>query len=393
MAIRLSARGSRLWAPGVRIRDMSLNSEELVRYGRHLILPEVGAEGQEKLKAAKVLCVGAGGLGSPLITYLAAAGVGTLGLVDADSVELSNVHRQPIHFTDDVGRHKLDSAAEKVQWINPNVEVVLHKERLNAANALRVLRDYDIVADGTDNFAARFLINDACVMLDKPNVHAAIFRFEGQLSVFDAKRGPCYRCLFPEPPPPGTVPSCAEAGVLGVLPGVAGTLQATEVVKLILGIGDPLIGRLLSFNLLDVRFHEMRFPKDPDCPVCSDRPSITSLRDYEEHCGISAPADSPGEDMDVRELKAIIDSGGPRPVLVDVREPFEVLESRLPYHHHIPMGSFGERFSEIDRKGDIVVYCRTGVRSAAAVRFLRAQGYPRVRNLTGGIVAYMALRE
>lgn len=371
---------------------MPLTSEELTRYGRHTILPEVGVEGQEKLKAAKVLCIGAGGLGSPLMTYLAAAGIGTLGLVDDDQVELSNLHRQPIHFSNDVGRHKLESAAEKLYAINPNVRLQLHSTRLVAANALEILNGYDIIADGTDNFAARFLVNDACVMLKKPNVHAAIFRFEGQLSVFDSRKGPCYRCLFPEPPPPGTTPSCAEAGVFGVLPGIAGTMQAAEVIKLSLGVGRPLIGRLLTFDILGGRFHEMRFDKDPACPICSANPKITHLIDYKEHCGPMKSVDNEIPEMSAAELYSLIEAGGPRPILVDVREPFEVMASRLPYKHHIPVGKFGERFSEIDRNEDIVIYCRTGIRSAAAAKFLIAQGYPRVRNLVGGIEAYLAIR-
>ena len=370
----------------------NLNAEEQIRYGRHMILPEVGQEGQEKLKNAKVLCVGAGGLGSPLLTYLVSAGVGTIGVVDDDRVELSNLHRQPIHFTDDIGRHKLESAAEKLHAINPNVRLELHKTRLTSKNALQIIESYDIIADGTDNFAARFLVNDACVMLKKPNVHAAIFRFEGQISTFDTRKGPCYRCLFPEPPPPGTTLSCAEAGVFGVLPGIAGTLQAAEVIKLILKEGRPLIGRLLTFNVLDARFHEMRFEKDPRCPICSANPKITHLIDYEEHCGTKMEADSNNNaEISVEELRQLIESGQ-SPTLVDVREPFEVMASKLPYTHHIPLGSFGERFQEIDRNGDVVVYCRSGARSAAATKFLIAQGYPKVRNLAGGIDAYMASR-
>ena len=379
----------RIRAIGPIIKTMALTPEELTRYGRHIILPEVGPEGQEKLKAAKVLCVGAGGLGSPLMTYLAAAGVGTLGLVDDDQVELSNLHRQPIHFTDDVGRHKLESASEKLYAINPNVRLQLHDSRLHSRNALDILSGYDIIADGTDNFAARFLVNDACVMLKKPNVHAAIFRFEGQLSVFDARKGPCYRCLFPEPPPAGTTPSCAEAGVFGVLPGIAGTMQAAEVIKLILGVGRPLIGRLLTFDLLAGRFHELRFDKDPACPMCGPNPKITHLIDYKEHCGPTRSADQGVPQMDPRELWEMIESGAPRPVLVDVREPFEVMSSSLPYKYHIPIGQFAERLNTIDRNDDLVVYCKTGIRSEAACKLLIAQGYTRVRNLAGGIDAYL----
>jgi sulfur-carrier protein adenylyltransferase/sulfurtransferase len=369
----------------------TMTPEELIRYARHTILPEVGPAGQEKLKQAKVACIGAGGLGSPLLMYLAAAGVGTLGVVDDDLVELSNLHRQPIHFTDDIGRHKLESAAEKLYAINPHVRLHLHAERLTSANAMRILANYDIVADGTDNFPARFLVNDACVMLKKPNVHAAVFRFEGQLSVFDPRRGPCYRCLFPEPPPAGSTPSCAEAGVFGVLPGIAGTMQAAEVIKLILGIGRPLIGRLLTFDVADARFHEMRFEKDPTCPVCGENPKITSLADYDDQCGTILPPIFGVPELSAGELRDLIEAGK-SPVLVDVREPFEVVASRLPYQYHIPIGSFGERYHEIDREADIVVYCKTGVRSEAAAKLLIAQGYPRVRNLTGGIEALLAAK-
>jgi molybdopterin/thiamine biosynthesis adenylyltransferase/rhodanese-related sulfurtransferase len=322
------------------------------------------------------------------MTYLAAAGVGTLGLADDDNVELSNLHRQPIHFTSDIGRPKLESAAEKLYAINPNTRLQLHNARLNKDNAFDILKDYDIVADGTDNFAARYLVNDACVTLKKPNVHAAIFRFEGQLSVFDSTRGPCYRCLFPGPPPPGTTPSCAEAGVFGVLPGIAGSMQAAEVIKLILGAGSPLIGRLLTFDILSGRFHEMRFEKDPDCPVCSDHPTITELMDYPEHCG--TPKMSGVPEISARELHALLESENPGIVLVDVREPFEVIGAHLNYEHHIPLGQFGSRYSEIDRGADVVIYCRSGARSANATIFLLEQGYPRVRNLAGGILAYQS---
>jgi len=367
----------------------TFSAEELQRYQRHMILPEVGAAGQEKLKAAKVLCVGAGGLGSPLMTYLAAAGVGTLGLVDDDQVELSNLHRQPIHFTGDVGRPKLDSAAEKLYAINPNTRFQLHETRLTTENALEIIEGYDIVADGTDNFAARYLVNDACVMLKRPNVHAAIYRFEGQLSVFDSTRGPCYRCLFPEPPPPGTTPSCAEAGVFGVLPGIAGTMQAAEVIKLIIGAGNPLIGRFLTFDILGGRFHEMRFEKDPECRVCSAHPTLTKLIDYPEHCGTPNNMSKVPE-ISAQELKAILDSPNPGIVLVDVREPFEVVAGHLPYQVHIPLAQFASRFSEIDRDADVVIYCRSGARSANATMFLLSQGYLKVRNLAGGILEFNA---
>lgn len=360
-----------------------LSSEELVRYGRHLILPEVGVDGQAKLKEAKVLCVGAGGLGSPLMTYLAAAGIGTLGLVDDDTVDLSNLHRQPIHFTQDLGRTKLESAAEKLYAINSNVGVQLHPERLTRENALRIIEGYDILADGTDNFAARYLVSDACVKLGKPNVHAAIYRFQGQVSVFDAERGPCYRCLFPEPPPPGTAPSCAEAGVLGVLPGVAGTLQAAEVLKLILGIGDPLIGRLLTFDLLDSRFKEVRLPKDQNCPVCSKPCDEIELMEYPDHCGNRTMATQTPE-ISVEDLHAAVAGGA---VLVDVREAFEIAQGALPYKHHIPLGALQGRMRELSPDDDLIIYCRSGARSASATQFLLSHGYPRVRNLIGGMLA------
>lgn len=340
----------------------------------------MGPEGQERLRRAKVLCVGAGGLGCPLVTYLVAAGVGTVGIVDDDVVDLSNLHRQPLHSTEDLGRRKLESAGEKLYAMNPNVRLDLHPVRLTASNALDILSGYDIVADGTDNFSARYVVNDACVKLGKPNVHAAIYRFQGQVSVFDASRGPCYRCLFPEPPAPGEAPSCAEAGVLGVLPGVAGTLQGAEVLKLILGIGEPLVGRLLTFDVLETRFHEVCIPKDPACPVCSLPPSEIQLKDYAEHCGMT-----PGlPEISVDELDAALASGA---VLVDVREPFEVAEFALPYQHHIPVGQLQDRAGELDRSADLIIYCRSGQRSANATRFLLASGFERVRNLRGGVLA------
>lgn len=366
-----------------------LSNEELVRYGRHLILPEVGAAGQAKLKDAKVLCVGAGGLGSPLMTYLAAAGVGVLGLVDDDVVDLSNLHRQPIHFTGDLGRSKLESASEKLYAINPNVRLQLHPERLMSDNAVQIIQGYDIVADGTDNFSARYLVNDACVKLDKPNVHAAIYRFQGQVSVFDAQKGPCYRCLFPEPPPPGSAPSCAEAGVLGVLPGVAGTLQATEVLKLIVGIGEPLIGRLLTFDLLETRFKEVRLPKDPNCPVCSKPHDQIQLIDYPDHCS-TPPMNTETPALTVDELDAALAAGA---VLVDVREAFEVQQGALAFKHHIPLGSLQGRMRELSPEDDLIIYCRSGARSASATQYLLSHGYPRVRNLVGGMLAIDAAKR
>ena len=358
-----------------------LSDADRTRYARHLVLPEVGEEGQRKLAAARVLCVGAGGLGSPLALYLAAAGVGTLGLADFDAVDETNLHRQILYGTEDVGRPKLEAAAGRLRSLNPGVNVVTHDGRLAAANALEVLSTYDVVADGTDNFAARYLVNDACVLLGKPNVWAAIFRFEGQASVFDAAKGPCYRCVFPEPPPAGAVPSCAEGGVLGVLPGLLGTIQATEVVKLILGRGTSLVGRLLLVDALAMRFTEVALRKDPSCPVCGTAPTITRLADLEEAC---APADGGVPGIAPRELKALLDRGADV-VLLDVREPFEVRLAALPGSHNIPLGALAGRLGLLPKEAEVVALCRSGARSAAAVELLRASGYPRVRNLVGGL--------
>ncbi len=360
---------------------MTFSSEELRRYSRHLIIPEVGIEGQEKLKAASVLLVGMGGLGSPAALYLAAAGVGRLGLVDFDTVDDTNLQRQVIHGTPDVGRAKLDSAREKIAAINPHVRVDSHDVRLHSANALAILRDYDLVVDGTDNFPTRYLVNDACVLLGKPNVYGSVFRFEGQASVFDAARGPCYRCLFPEPPPPGSVPSCAEAGVLGILPGIIGTIQTNEALKLILGIGQPLIGRLVLFDALATRFREVRFGKDPRCPACGDHPTLGGLIDYDAFCS-SGAVEVP--EITPRELAGRLGAC----TLLDVREPFELEIARLPGARHIPLGELADRVGELDRGLDIVVFCRSGVRSATAVRLLLGAGFPRARNLAGGILAW-----
>ncbi len=379
---------------GVAVAE-DLTTEEIYRYSRHLIMPEVTMEGQKKLKAAKVLCVGTGGLGSPLATYLAAAGVGTLGLIDFDVVDLTNLQRQILHHTSDVGRPKIVSASEKLKAMNPNVNLQLHETWLTSENALDIFKDYDIIADGTDNFATRFLVNDACVLLGKPNVYASIFRFEGQLSVFDAKRGPCYRCVYPEPPPPGLVPSCAEGGVLGVLPGIVGTLQASEVIKLILGIGKPMIGRLLLFDALEMKFRELKLRKDSTCPICGENPSIHELIDYEEFCGvrgqeaednIAVPTVSP------LELKAELAGPNP-PLLLDVREDQELQISKLNNEYHIPVGLIADRVSELAQSADLVVYCRSGIRSAKAVDFLRRVGFKRVRNLTGGINLYAEVAD
>jgi len=366
-----------------------LSNEEILRYSRHLIMPEVGMEGQQRLKAARVLCVGAGGLGSPLSLYLAAAGVGTLGLVDFDVVDFTNLQRQIIHSTADVGRKKLDSAAEKLRGVNPHVDVRTFETRLTSDNALRIIRDFDIVVDGTDNFPTRYLVNDACVLAGKLNVYGSIFRFEGQVSVFGAKDGPCYRCLYPEPPPPGLVPSCAEGGVLGILPGLIG-VQATEAVKLVLGRGESLVGRLLLVDALAMRFQELRLRKNPDCPICGPRPTITRLVDYDAFCGVrgeEAPA-QPGQvpQIQVEELKRELDAGRDLFVL-DVREPHEVAICGLG-GHLIPLGDLPKRVHELDSSRDIVAYCRSGVRSAKAVAFLRQAGFRKVRNLAGGVFAW-----
>ncbi len=369
-----------------------LTTDDLSRYSRHLILPEVGMEGQQKLKAARVLCVGTGGLGSPLAFYLTAAGVGTLGLVDFDVVDASNLQRQIIHSTKDIGRKKLDSAEEKLTALNPAIKIVKHETMLTSANAMEILKDYDIVADGTDNFPTRYLVNDACVLLGKPNVYGSIFRFEGQASVFATKEGPCYRCLYPEPPPPGLVPSCAEGGVLGILPGLIGVIQATEVIKLILGKGDSLIGRLLLVDALTMRFRELKLRKNPECPVCGQNPTVTELIDYQHFCGIVP--ETPEEknvkngipQLTVKELKRRIDAGEDVYIL-DVREPYEYRIAHLG-GTLIPQTDVPNRLDEIDRDREIIVQCRSGVRSQRIAEFLKQQGYPRVANLAGGILAW-----
>ena len=368
----------------------TLSKEEVQRYSRHLILPEVGMEGQLKLKAAKVLCIGAGGLGSPLAMYLAAAGVGTLGLVDFDVVDFTNLQRQILHSTSDVGRKKLDSAAETLAGINPQVEVRKFETRLTSANALDIFRQFNIVADGTDNFPTRYLVNDACVLTGKPNVYGSIFRFEGQASVFAAKDGPCYRCLYPEPPPPGLVPSCAEGGVLGILPGLVGVIQATETVKLILGAPrqQSLIGRLLMVDALGMKFRELKLRKNPECPVCGKNPTIRELIDYQEFCGVRAE-EAPMTQMpavEVEELKRRLDAGEDVLVL-DVREPHEYQICNLA-GHLIPLGDLPKRVHELDSSRDIVAHCRSGKRSAEAVEFLQKAGFRKVWNLTGGILAW-----
>jgi molybdopterin/thiamine biosynthesis adenylyltransferase/rhodanese-related sulfurtransferase len=368
----------------------ALTNDEILRYSRHLIMPEVGMEGQQKLKAAKVLCVGAGGLGSPLTLYLAAAGVGTLGIVDFDVVDYTNLQRQIIHSTKDVGRKKLDSAAEKLKAINPYLEVRPFETRLTSDNALELVRQFDIVVDGTDNFPTRYLVNDACVLTGKPNVYGSIFRFEGQVSVFGAKDGPCYRCLYPEPPPPGLVPSCAEGGVLGILPGLVGVMQATEAVKLILGKGQPLIGRLLLVDALGMHFREWKLRKDPACPVCGPRPTVTKLIDYEQFCGVRGEeakvATTGVPEIQVEELKRALDAGEDLFIL-DVREPHEYQICNLK-GHLIPLGDLPRRMNELDSSREIVAHCRSGARSAKAVAFLQQAGFKKVRNLAGGILAW-----
>jgi adenylyltransferase/sulfurtransferase len=369
----------------------ALSSEEMARYSRHLILPEVGMEGQQKLKAAKVLCVGTGGLGSPLAFYLAAAGIGTLGLVDFDVVDASNLQRQIIHSTKDIGRPKLDSAAEKLQALNPFLNVVKHETMLTSKNALEIIRPYDIVADGTDNFPTRYLVNDACVLTGKPNAYGSIFRFEGQASVFAAENGPCYRCLYPEPPPPGLVPSCAEGGVLGILPGLVGVIQATEVIKLILGKGEPLVGRLLLVNSLDMRFRELKLRKNPDCPVCGSHPTVTELIDYQQFCGIVpeqkvAPMQNGIPQISVKELKQRLDQGE-KVFVLDVREPWEYEVANIG-GHLIPLNDLPSRVAELNPDQEIVVQCKSGGRSQRAAEFLARNGFDKVQNLTGGILAW-----
>ena len=386
-------------ATAAAVSQPALTHEEIARYSRHLILPEVGMEGQQRLKAAKVLLVGTGGLGSPLALYLAAAGVGTLGLVDFDTVDASNLHRQIIHSTKDIGRSKLDSAEEKLKALNPDVTIAKYETMLTSANAMEILKDYDIVADGTDNFQTRYLVNDACVLSSKPNVYGSIFRFEGQASVFATENGPCYRCLYPEPPPPGLVPSCAEGGVLGILPGLVGVIQATEVVKLILGKGEPLIGRLLLVDALSMRFRELKLRKNPECPVCGTNRTVTELIDYDQFCGI-VPQTSATQTEETNqvamqngvpqigpeELKRRQDAGEDVYVL-DVREPHEFQIASMG-GHLIPLNDLPQRVGELDREKNIVVHCKMGGRSQKAAEFLQQQGFRQVENLAGGITAW-----
>ena len=378
-------------APAGTVEVAALTNDEVKRYSRHLIMPEVGVEGQLKLKAGKVLCIGAGGLGSPAALYLAAAGVGTIGIVDFDVVDFSNLQRQVIHGTPDVGRSKLASAKDRLHALNPHVQIETYETALSSKNAIELFKPYDVILDGTDNFPTRYLVNDACVLVGKPNSYGSIFRFEGQASVFAAKNGPCYRCLYPEPPPPGLVPSCAEGGVLGVLPGVIGTIQATEAVKLIMGIGEPLIGRFLIYDALRMKFRELKLKKDPDCPVCGTHPTVRELIDYEQFCGVAPAAEATmtaddGEtETTVTELKRKMDAKEDF-FLLDVREPNEYKIGKIPGSTLIPLGEVVQRVHEIPRDREIIVHCKMGARSAKAAAFLRQQGYTRVKNLKGGIL-------
>jgi sulfur-carrier protein adenylyltransferase/sulfurtransferase len=371
---------------------MDLSNDAIRRYSRHVILPEVGLEGQKKICSASVLCIGAGGLGSPIAMYLAAAGIGRLGIVDFDAVDLSNLQRQLLHGTEDIGRPKTQSAQETIHSLNPNVEVVLHEVQLTSENALDIMRPYDIVVDGTDNFPTRYLTNDACVLLKKPNVYGSIFRFEGQASVFAPHLGgPCYRCLYPEPPPPGLVPSCAEGGVLGVLPGIIGVIQATEILKLVLGIGSSLMGRLLLFNALDMKFRELKLRRDPECPVCGQHPTVTALIDYPAFCGLTpepaARVLNPDE-VTVHDLKRALDQPELGIKVLDVREPVEQQIARINGVPLLPLSRLAERFTELDPEKEYYIHCHSGVRSLQAVRFLRQRGFKRLKSVKGGISAW-----
>jgi adenylyltransferase/sulfurtransferase len=379
--------------PEERLDEVQFSNDEIARYSRHLIMPEVTLAGQKRLKAASVLCIGTGGLGSPIALYLAAAGVGRLGLVDYDIVDFSNLQRQILHGTDDVGRKKLNSAKDSIKAINPNVQVDLHDCMFRSENAKQLVANYDIVIDGTDNFPTRYLSNDVCVLLKKPNIYGSIFRFEGQCTVFAPHLGgPCYRCMFPEPPPPGMVPSCAEGGVLGVLPGVIGVMQAIEAIKLIIGIGEPLIGRLVSFDALKGRFREFKIRRDPKCPICGDKPTIHELIDYDQFCGIPQADAAAEKEMAVpvisaKDLKSKFDHKEPF-VLVDVREPYEYEICRIPGSKLIPLGELPARLSELDSVDEIVLQCKSGARSAKALHILQEAGFKKLSNLEGGITAW-----
>ncbi len=371
---------------------MQLSNDEIRRYSRHLILPEVGMAGQKKICSTSVLCIGAGGLGSPIAMYLAAAGMGKLGILDFDAVDFSNLQRQILHGTQDVGRPKTESAKETINRINPNTEVVIHNTRITSENALDLIGQYDIVVDGTDNFPTRYLTNDACVLLKKPNAYGSIFRFEGQASVFAPHLGgPCYRCLYPEPPPPGMVPSCAEGGVLGVLPGIIGCIQATEILKLALGKGSSLIGRLLLFNALEMKFRELKLRRDPQCPLCGEHPTITKLVDYEQFCGVpaepAAPAANP-EEVTVQDMKRALDDPKLGIRVIDVREPDEYQIAHVNGVPQIPLSALSQRFTELDPNQTIYLHCKGGVRSLKAVKFLKDQGFKYVKSVKGGISAW-----
>jgi adenylyltransferase/sulfurtransferase len=373
-------------------KDVTFTNEEIRRYGRHLIMPEVTLEGQQKLKAARVIVIGTGGLGAPILAYLAAAGVGHIGVVDFDTVDLSNLHRQIIHKTGNVGKAKTLSAVEMMRDINPQIDIKTYETSLRSDNALELLKDYDIVIDGTDNFPTRYLVNDACALLDKPNVYGSIFRFEGQATVFWASRGPCYRCLYPEPPEPGTVPSCAEGGVLGVLPGVVGTIQATEAVKLIIGQGDPLIGRLLLFDALKMKFRELKLRKDPKCPLCGTNKTITELIDYEFFCG-TAPIQQKAvhiDEIDIEDVDEAIKAGKiPAEIdLLDIREPFEAKIAQIPHSRQISLAEFSKRMHELDSAREIWLYCKDGARSGKAWKLLYDAGFRKIKNVAGGIDAW-----
>lgn len=378
---------------GNRAETVNLSPQEVARYSRHLIMPEVAVAGQKRLKASSILLIGAGGLGSPLGLYLAAAGIGRIGLVDFDVVDFSNLQRQVLHGTPDVGRSKLQSAKDRLQAINPEVQIDLYETRLTSGNALEIFKPYDIIIDGTDNFPTRYLVNDACVLLKKPNVYGSIFRFDGQASVFYPPHGPCYRCLYPEPPPPGEVPSCAEGGVLGILPGLIGCIQATEAVKLILGNGEPLIGRLVLYDALRMSFREFKIRRNPRCPMCGDKPTITQLIDYEQFCGVrgqEAPAPTAKEDVwetTVEDLKKRLDRKDDVFIL-DVRNPPEYAICQLAGSKLIPLPELPQRFGELDKNREMIVHCKSGMRSAKAVQFLRQQGFTKIKNLKGGILAW-----
>jgi adenylyltransferase/sulfurtransferase len=391
-AVSTSAVAERGPSPRAARELPALTNDEIKRYSRHLIMPEVGMDGQRRLKAGSVLCVGAGGLGSPAAMYLAAAGVGTIGVVDFDVVDFSNLQRQIIHGTPDVGRSKLASAKDRINAINPHVDVQTYEVMLTSENALKLFEPYDVILDGTDNFPTRYLTNDACVLLGKPNAYGSIFRFEGQASVFATKEGPCYRCLYPEPPPPGLVPSCAEGGVLGVLPGIIGVIQATEAIKLITGIGEPLIGRFMIYDALRMKFRELKLRKDPDCPVCGVHPTVTKLIDYEQFCGIHPPASEPdaalGTEITSVELKQRLDRGDPL-FLLDVREAHEYQINRIEGSTLIPLGEVPRRYAELDPENQMVVYCKMGARSARAADYLRTVGFKKVLNLKGGILDWI----